>query len=115
MEIITHLELSGQVDELQYILEYMIPMNLELTSKNEIYCDSECIEYLAAGMAYCSTFELSDAYKADFSVQGTSNFGGTMLESVQVVLSDNFNEIVTVNGVGSTGSNASITQITGIN
>lgn len=114
MEIITHLELSGQVDELQYLLGYMIPVNLELTSKNEIYCDSEYVQYFAAGMALCQTFELSDAFKADFNVQGSSIIGGGIIGSAQVTLSDNFNETVTVNGVGKTGSNASITEITGI-
>ena len=114
MEIITHLELSGQVDELQYLLGYMIPVNLELTSKNDIYCDSYGKQNIGMGMAFCQTFELSDAFKADFNVQGSSIIGGGIIGSAQVTLSDNFNEIMTINGVGKTGSNASITEITGI-
>lgn len=114
MEIITHLELSGQVDELQYLLGYMIPVNLELTSKNEIYCDSYGNQNIGMGMAFCQTFELSDAFKADFNVQGSSIIGGGIIGSAQVTLSDSFNEIMTINGVGKTGSNASITEITGI-
>lgn len=114
MEIITHLELSGQVDELQYLLGYMIPVNLELTSKNDIYCNSEGQSNWAMGMAFCQIFELSDAFKADFNVQGSSIIGGGIIGSAQVTLSDNFNEIMTINGVGKTGSNASITEITGI-
>lgn len=114
MEIITHLELSGQVDELQYLLGYIIPVNLELTSKNEIYCDSYGQQNIGMGMAFCQTFELSDAFKADFNVQGNSMIGGVMIGSAEVTLSDNFNELITVNGDGKTGSNASITEITGI-
>lgn len=114
MEIITHLELSGQVDELQYLLGYMIPVNLELTSKNDIYCNSEGQYNFAVGMALCQIFELSDAFKSDFNVQGSSIIGGGIIGSAQVTLSDNFNEIMTINGVGKTGSNASITEITGI-
>lgn len=115
MEIITHLELSGQVDELQYLLGYMIPVNLELTSKNDIYCNSEGEQNLAAGMAFCQTFELSDAFKADFNLQGAAIIGGGIFGSVEVTLSDNFNETLVINGLGKTGSNASITEITGIN
>lgn len=115
MEIITHLELSGQVDELQYLLGYMIPVNIELTSKNDIYCDSHGQQNIGMGMAFCQTFELSDAFKSDFNVQGSSIFGGRIIGSAQVTLSDNFNETVMINGVGKTGSNASITEITGIN
>lgn len=115
MEIITHLELSGQVDELQYLFEYMIPVNLELTSRNEIYCNSEGQQNIASGMAFCQSFELSDAFKADFDVQGKSILGGGLVGSVEVTISDNFNETMTINGIGKTGSNASITQILGMN
>jgi hypothetical protein len=114
MEIITHLELSGQVDELQYLFGYIIPVNLELTSRNEIYCDSYGQQNIGMGMVLCHSFELSDAYKADFNVQGSSMIGGGIIGSAEVTLSDNFNEMITVNGVGKTGSNASITEITGI-
>lgn len=115
MEIITHLELSGQVDELQYLLGYMIPVNIELTSKNDIYCDSYGQHNLGMGMAFCQIFELSDAFKTNFNVQGSSIIGGGIIGSAEVTLSDNFNETVMINGVGKTGSNASITEITGIN
>jgi len=100
MEIITHLELSGQVDELQYLFEYMIPVNLELTSRNEIYCNSEGQQNIALGMVFCQTFELSDAFKADFDIQGNSVLGGGLVGSVEVDISDNFNETMTINGVG---------------
>lgn len=115
MEIITHLELSGQVDELQYLFEYMIPVNLELTSKNEIYCNSEGQHNIAAGMAFCETFELSDAYKANFDIQGNPIIKSGIVGSVEVTVSDNFDETITIKGVGKTGSNASTTQIIGIN
>lgn len=115
MEIITHLELSGQVDELQYLLGYMIPENIVLTSKNDIYCNSEGQQNFAIGMAFCQTFELSDAFQSDFNVQGSSIIGGGIIGSAQVTISDNFNETLTINGVENTGSNISITEITGIN
>ncbi len=108
MEIITHLELSGQVDELQYLLGCMIPVNIELTSKNDIYCDSYGQQNI--GMAFCQTFELSDAFKSDFNLQGSSIIGGSLIGLVEVTLSDNYNEMINING-----SNASITEITGIN
>lgn len=143
MEIITHLELSGQVDDLQYLLGYMIPANMELISKNHIYCNSYGQSYIAAGSALCKiinlsdaykenydvqgtsivasgvatseNFGLSDAYKEEYSLQGTSMVGGAYLGTVEVTISDNFNEIVSIDGNNEVGSNASITQITGIN
>lgn len=115
MEIITHLELSGQVDELQYLLGYMIPVNIELTSKNDIFCDSYGQQNIGMGMAFCQIFELSDAFKTDFNVQGSSIIGGGIIGSAEVTLSDNFNETVMINGVGKTGSGVSYSSITGIN
>ncbi|MGW8381290.1 putative phage tail protein [Streptococcus parasuis] len=143
MEIITHLELSGQVDDLQYLLGYMIPVNIELTSKNDIYCNSYGQSYIAAGSAHCKIINLSDAYKENYDVQGTSiiasgtatsenfglsdsykeeyslqgnsNIGGAYLGTVEVTISDNFNETVNIGGKNEVGSNASVTQITGIN
>lgn len=143
MEIITHLELSGQVNELQYLLEYMIPVNLELTSRNEIYCNSFGHVNISAGMAFCKTFELSDAYKENFDIQGnsiitsgivssqnieisdayqeelnvkgSSTVSGVYVGTVEVTISDNFNEKINIDGTNNIGSNASITTITGIN
>ncbi|MFC4355298.1 putative phage tail protein [Chryseomicrobium palamuruense] len=143
MEIITHLELPGQVDELQNLLGYMIPVNLELTSSNEIYCDSEGEGKIAAGFVSFNMFELSDAYNADFNIsgesklaaslssvnvtelsdayqeevtiQGDSKLGGGIVGTASVLITDNFNEEITTTGESTVGSNASITSINGIN
>jgi len=84
MEIITHLELPGQVDELQYLFGFMIPGNLEITSSNEIYCNSFGFGIIAAGMAFCELFELSDSFKAEFNIQGSSIIGGGYIGTAQV-------------------------------
>lgn len=143
MEIITHLELPGQVDELQNLLSYMIPMNLELTSKNEIYCDSEGEGKIAAGFVSFNMFELSDAYNAsfdilgesklaanlssvnitelsdayeeDFTVQGDSKMGGGIVGTTSVLITESSNEEFTITGEAKTGSNASVSSINGIN
>lgn len=115
MEIITHLELSGQVNELQYLLDYMIPVNLELTSRNEIYCNSYGDLNLSVGMAFCETFELSDAYKENFNIEGNAKVTGANVGTVEVTISDNFNETINIDGTSNIGSNASVVEITGIN
>ena len=114
MEIITHLELSGQVDELQYLLGFMIPGNLEITSKNEIYCDSFGFGRIAAGMAFCELFDLSDAFKAEFNVQGSSIMGGGFTGTAEVNISDNYNETFTINGDDKVGSGVTNTSTIGI-
>lgn len=114
MEIITHLELSGQVDDLQYLLGFMIPGNLEITSNNEIYCDSFGYGNIAAGMAFCELFDLSDGFNSEFNVQGSSIIGGGYIGTVEVSISDNFNEMFAINGVDKMGSGVSYTSTIGI-
>lgn len=41
-EIITHLDLFGQINELEHILDFMIPANIQVISKNTL-------EYIAEG------------------------------------------------------------------
>lgn len=143
IEIITHLELPGQVDELQNLIHYMFPMNLEITSNNEIYCNSYGQGKIASGMAYCRTFELSDAYETEFNIQGQSKLAagtssatmveisdayntsidvngqsklsGAFIGTASVTISDNFNEEVQVEGDGKVASNVSYSAIHGIN
>lgn len=143
MDIITHLEMSGQVDELQNLLGYIIPTNIEITSRNEIYCNSSNNFYLAAGMASCSIVELSDAYKENFDIQGNSNIGsglvlsvnfevsdayqedytvqgntnvsGINIGTIEVAISDNYNENITINGDENIATTVSHTSINGIN
>lgn len=115
MEIITHLELSGQVDELQYLLGYMIPMNIAVTSKNDIYCNSTGHFSLPAGMSFCTMVELSDAYRDNFNLEGHLYTTGAPIGTVQVSISDNFNEQVEISGTNRMASNASVTEIITIN
>lgn len=114
MEIITHLEMSGQVDELQYLLGFMMPGNLELTSSNEIYCDSFGQGIIAAGMAICEMFNFSDAFNAEFNVQGSSIIGGGYIGTAEVRISDNFNASFTINGDDKVGSSITYTSTIGI-
>lgn len=115
MEIITHLELPGQVDELQYMLGYIMPDNLVLVSKNELYCKSTGNSYLAAGIADCEMFELTDSYKVDFTLQGNHYVGTSYTDTIEVSFSDNFNETYKVDEIdkfGGTVSYASMESIT---
>lgn len=114
MEIITHLELPGQVDELQYTLGYIMPDNLVLVSKNEIYCESRGISYLVAGIADCEMFELTDSYKGDFTLQGNHYVGTCYTDTIEVSFSDNFNETYKVDEIDKFGATVSYASIEGI-
>ena len=101
LDIITHLELSGQVDELDYILSYMIPANIVLTARNEINMLMNATAKIASGIVSCETFELSDSFKKDVSIQGTANLGGGIVEGYMTTLSDSFKKEMPIDSVAS--------------
>lgn len=143
LEIITHLELAGQVDELQYLLGYMLPMNIEVISKNDIYCNSIGYYKFASGIVNCSTFELSDAIKLniglesnlningitigccevevsdniklDIEIENNLNVSGINIGSCEIEISDNFKENININSNESLGATIVMTEINSIN
>ena len=53
MNITTHLELPGQVDELDYMLDYMIPANIDLTSANKMLLNmTDGTSRIASGLSF---------------------------------------------------------------
>lgn len=143
LEIITHLELAGQVDELQYLLGYMLPMNIEVISKNDIYCNTIGNYKFGSGIVNCSTFELSDALKldieleSDLNINGINigccelevsdnikldvemknnlNMSGITVGSCEIEISDNFKEDININSKESLGATIVMTEINSIN
>ena len=90
LEITTHLDLYGQVEELDYFLSYMLPASMVLDAKNKLFIDLNATARVAAGIVNCETFELSDSFKKNLDIQGTSIFGGGIVEGYMTTLSDAF-------------------------
>lgn len=64
LNIVTNLTRPGQATELDYILGYMIPVNILVGTRNELYSNAEAYIYGAAGMATSHTSNLTNAYDA---------------------------------------------------
>lgn len=103
LEIITHLELSSQIEELGYFLSYIIPANMILESKNELFINLNATVKLAVGIASCETFELSDSFKKNMQVEGTSMFASSLVEGMVTTLSDAFKKDMSFDGMTSFG------------
>lgn len=101
MDITTHLELTGQAEELDYMLGYMIPANIAMTVQNKMYLNmTDGTAKLASGITFCNIIELSDNFNDTFEISGKSNVAGTIVDTGSIELSDNYNENVQI------GSNA---------
>lgn len=96
IEIITHLDLYGQVSELDHFLFYMLPASIIADVQNKLYIDLNATAKLAAGIVNCETFELSDSFKKNLDIQGTSIFGGGIVEGYMTTLSDSFKKEMSV-------------------
>lgn len=88
IEITTQLELPGQIEELNRILDYMIPANLIIDSNNKIICKSEGNTFLAMGMAQALMFEISDQYDLNVEASGNLNIGVGQFIGRTVVTND---------------------------
>ena len=71
MDITTHLELSGQVEELDYLLNSVIP-----------------------------AFSLSDNFKEDFIANTEDCFAGAVINTIKINITDNFNDNININIIG---------------
>ena len=60
VRILTNLELFGQVEELEHIIDGMMPCNMIVISVNEIPCDAKGFAFVAGGV--CSLSPMMNRY-----------------------------------------------------
>ena len=58
LTIITHLDLYGQIDELETIIDYMLPANLQVNIRNEIIVEKSDSIHTTGIMTYCEEYEI---------------------------------------------------------
>ncbi len=115
LEIETHLDLYGQVDELQYLFSYMIPSNFLVVSNNNLIFELKADAFIAAGSVYFGMFELSNDFKESYAINGGSSFGGGIVEYIECNISDNFQETMTANTSEIVGTGITYASLEGIN
>lgn len=140
MDITTHLELTGQAEELDYMLGYMIPVNIAMTVNNKIYLNmTDSTSKLASGITFCNIVEITDNFNETFEILGKSkqagmlgdtkmieitdnfnenieienniNIGNTIMDTMSIEITDNFNEKINIENKNKVGSNVNLTEI----
>lgn len=104
MDITTYLELSGQVEELDYLLNNIIPANILLNVKNEVNIETSSNLNIASGLAFCNIFELSDNFRETINIQNNHNIGSAVISTIQINLTDNFNDNINIESKQNIGS-----------
>ena len=90
----TDLELYGQVEELENIINTMIPENLVVISKNSIPCNIKGAVLFGGGIVQTEMLNITNDSQETVSVQGTVNFGGRATDTAMVTISTDFNETI---------------------
>lgn len=90
----TDLELYGQVEELENIINTMIPENLVVVSKNSIPCNIKGAVLFGGGIVQTEMLNITNDSQETVSVQGTVNFGGKATDTAMVTISTDFNETI---------------------
>lgn len=122
----TNLELYGQVEELEYIINTMIPENIVVVSLNSIPCDAEGAVFFGGGICFVNSFQITNDFIESYDVQGSALigggtvhtdfvqistdsieqhnatgaviFGGAIVETAQITITTDFSEIMRADG-----------------
>ena len=110
LEIHTDLELFGQVEELERIIQTMIPCNLIVISQNNIPCAAAGSALAASGVVAVENYFITQDFNETDVVQGGAIQKGGISNTVKVVITQDFNETMTANGSGTAASGVSFVE-----
>ncbi len=114
LELETHLELYGQVDELEYIINTMLPCNIVVVSDNKIICDVKGLAAFAGGICITEHFFITNDSRETVVVNGAAVHGAGVVNTASVIITNDFNEQFNITGTSSIGSGAVVSEIIGI-
>ena len=92
MTLNTNLELFGQVEELEYTINTMLPSNIVVDSKNNIPCNVKSTVLFGGGIVQTDSFMVTNDSQETVSVQGSTLFSGGIVDTVKIQITNDFNE-----------------------
>lgn len=90
LKIITHLDLYGQVDELENILGYMPPANIEIIANNVLEYLMSGTAFVATGLAFANLFNLTDSYQVNWTFNADAGAAASGSGTCEIMLTDSF-------------------------
>lgn len=101
--LITDLELYGQVEELEYIINTMMPENIDVDSRNNIPCRAEGSALFGGGICYIKTFTITNDFIESYGIKGSTLVGGGTVQTDMVQVSTDFLEHYSAVGTAAFG------------
>lgn len=90
LKIITHLDVYGQVDELENILGYMPPSNIEIIANNVLEYLMSGTAFVATGLAFANLFNLTDSYQVNWTFNADAGAAASGSGTCEIMLTDSF-------------------------
>lgn len=110
VEIETSLELFGQIEELEHIINSMIPCNIVIVSDNKISCEAKGFALITGGVCVVEQFFVTNDNKENVVVNGSASHGGGAINNATVIITNDFNEQFNISGKNSIGSGVVISE-----
>ncbi len=102
----TNLELYGQVEELEYIINSMIPCNIVVDSKNSIPCNVKGAVLFGGGICFVNQFIITNDFREVFGIDGNAVFSGGIVQTEMIKITNDSQETVTTKGTVKFGGSA---------
>ena len=106
IEILTNLELFGQVEELEHIIGSMIPCNIIVNSENKIPCGADGFAFVAGGICFVERFFITNDEQIHRTISGKGIFGGGTVHTAHYFITNDSKENVAVGGSALYGGGA---------
>lgn len=90
LELTTHLDVYGQVDELENILGYMPPANIEIIANNVLEYLMSGTAFVATGLAFTNLFNLTDSYQVNWTFNADAGAAASGSGTCEIMLTDSF-------------------------
>lgn len=103
LNIDTDLELFGQVEELEYIINTMIPENIVVISKNSIPCNINGTVLFGGGICFTNNFLITNDFTEVYGINNVAGFGGGIVQTDSFMVTNDSKETHAVNGAANFG------------
>lgn len=94
----TNLELYGQVEELEHIINTMLPENIVMESHNSIPCNIQGAALFSGGICFVNVFTVTNDFVEVHDVQSNIAFGGSTVQTDMLQISMDSWDTISVNG-----------------
>lgn len=113
LTLYTNLELFGQVEELENIINTMVPCNIVVDCKNSILCGVTGDLLFGGGLVYSDEFMITNDFNETNEISG-GKFGGGIVNTATVFITNDFKEDFSIGGNGDIASGVVFSEIVGV-